>query len=46
MEKLSNLELNNVKGGSGTWLALGIGAIIVLLAGVIDGWTRPIKCND
>lgn len=46
MVLLKENELNNIKGGFGPWLAIGIGAVIVFLAGLIDGYTRPIKCND
>ena len=43
MKKINNNELKNINGGGfGLW-ALGAG--IVFLIGVVDGYTRPLKCN-
>lgn len=44
MVKLDNNELMKVSGG-GFGLGLLIGAGIVFLIGVIDGYVRPLKCN-
>lgn len=44
MVKLKKDELMNVSGG-GLGLGLLIGAGIVFLIGVIDGYIRPLKCN-
>ena len=47
MEKLEEKELKNIKGGSvpvGTILAIGAG--IVFLVGIVDGFVRPLKCNS
>ena len=46
MEKLEKQELMNVQGG-GLSLGLGflIGAAVVFVIGVIDGFMRPLKCN-
>lgn len=46
MYNLSKKELQNIKGGSislGAGLAIGAG--IVFLIGVIDGFVRPLKCR-
>jgi len=44
MVKLKKDELMNVSGG-GLGLGLLIGAGVVFLIGVIDGYIRPLKCN-
>ncbi len=44
--ELTNKELNNVVGGisiAGKFMI--IGGIISFIIGIIDGFTRPIKCN-
>ena len=42
---LKNEELLEVKGGV-NWTLIGIGgAVISFIIGVIDGLTRPLKCN-
>ena len=46
MELIKNEELKKIDGGGiSAWTALGIGAGIVFLVGVIDGFVRPLKCN-
>ena len=46
---LEKNELFNVTGGAIKGLAyiitIGIGAIISLVAGIIDGYMNPIKCR-
>lgn len=46
MKKLNQKQLKNIKGGS---ISLGagllIGAGVVFLIGVIDGYVRPYKCR-
>lgn len=44
MKELSNDELKQVKGG-GAGIALLIGAGVVFLIGVIDGYVRPLACR-
>lgn len=46
MNKIGTYELKQIKGG-GISLGLGllIGAGVVLVAGIIDGYFRPLKCN-
>ena len=44
MVELRKEELKNIKGGGfGTGLLIGAG--IVFLIGIIDGYIRPLKCN-
>jgi len=44
MIKLTKNELMNINGG-GIKLGLLIGAGIVFVIGLIDGFVRPLKCN-
>ena len=44
MVKLEKKELVNVSGG-GLGIGLLISAGILFLIGVVDGYTRPLKCN-
>ncbi len=45
--KLENEELQNIYGGgAGGLFILGIIGLGTLLAGIIDGFTRPLPCND
>ena len=44
MEKINKNELKNINGGGfGLWV---FGACVVFLIGVVDGYTRPLKCNS
>lgn len=46
MREIENKELSNIDGGAiSAWTAIGIGAGIVFLIGVLDGFFRPLKCN-
>ena len=48
MQKLSIKEMKNINGGGGSGVIaaiFGIGSFIAFLAGVLDGYTRPIRCN-
>ena len=44
-----NLDLESMKkisgGGVSVWAIFGIGSLVVFLAGVIDGFARPLACN-
>ena len=43
---LKDKELINISGGGKSWAIYAlIGAAISLIAGVIDGYFRPMKCN-
>lgn len=44
MEKLETKELQRISGG-GLGIGLLIGAGVIFLIGVIDGYIRPLKCN-
>ena len=44
MERLEKNELKKISGGGlGTGLLIGAG--VIFLIGVIDGYIRPLKCN-
>jgi len=46
MKKLQIEEMKNITGGGITaWGAIGIGALLTFLAGVVDGFARPFKCH-
>lgn len=43
---LSKEEMLKINGGGlSVWGILGIGTLIVFLAGAIDGFARPLACN-
>lgn len=43
---LTEKEMFNIEGGKVSWSIAGIvGAIITLIAGIVDGYLRPLKCN-
>lgn len=47
MNKMTNEEMKNVKGGGINWtLMAGIGAFASFLVGIIDGMINPKKCNN
>jgi len=44
--KLTNNELLKIMGGSVNWSMVSvIGTIISFIAGIVDGYLRPIKCT-
>ena len=45
MVKLNSEELKNVQGGFGAWAIAGIISACVFIVGVIDGISRPLRCN-
>ena len=45
MNKLNTNELKELKGGFGGWFLAGIVAATIFVVGVLDGITRPLKCN-
>ncbi len=45
MKELELNELQNINGGFGPWTIVGIGAGIITLVGIIDGYVRPPACN-
>lgn len=43
---LKDNELCNITGGAVKWtVGVIIGTIFTFLAGVVDGYLRPLKCN-
>lgn len=43
---LNSDELKQISGGAINWtVASIIGAAITFIAGIVDGFIRPIKCN-
>lgn len=45
MRELDSSEEMSIYGGVSPWVIAGIGAGLVFLIGVIDGFVRPLKCN-
>lgn len=46
MTDISENDLERVSGGGiSPWTLVGVGAIVVFLIGVYDGYTRPLSCN-
>ncbi|CDE08125.1 MAG TPA: hypothetical protein IAC85_06655 [Candidatus Faecenecus gallistercoris] len=45
MRQLSDYELKAMKGGLSVTAGLVIGAIVIFLAGVLDGFVRPLSCD-
>lgn len=46
MEILTKNDLENINGGGfGVGLFIGIGAAVALIAGFLDGFTRPFTCR-
>ena len=45
--KLKNEDLQEIYGGASTGLLiLGVIALATLIAGIIDGYTRPLSCHE
>ncbi len=44
MKRIDNQVLERVTGGASAWVALGIAAAVVFLAGVIEGIVHPRSC--
>jgi hypothetical protein len=43
---IEEIELNKINGGGIKYgILAGIGMIITFVAGIIDGYLRPLKCN-
>lgn len=45
MEILDKERLEKINGGS-VWTGIAVAAIIVFLAGVLEGFTNPGRCNN
>lgn len=47
MTKLTEKELIQLEGGGvSLWIGCGIVALAILIAGIIDGFTRPLSCHE
>lgn len=47
MKELNLNEMKEIQGGGVNWTVLaGIGAFISLIAGIVDGYINPKKCNN
>ena len=46
MKKLNDLELKNIEGGISGWAIAGISIAVAFIAGILDGITRPLKCEN
>ncbi|MBQ7104832.1 MAG: hypothetical protein IJN90_03150 [Bacilli bacterium] len=47
MTEIREKELENVKGGGiSPWIAFGVGAAVVFLIGLYDGFVRPLGCRE
>ncbi|NLL01835.1 MAG: class IIb bacteriocin, lactobin A/cerein 7B family [Mollicutes bacterium] len=43
---LTDTELLNIKGGAVSWgLVALVGGLLTILAGIVDGYLRPLSCN-
>lgn len=45
MQKITVEDAKNIQGGLSFWVGAGIVGIGIFLAGVLDGFTRPLRCN-
>ena len=45
MQRVDVLELEQVKGGVSGWTMVGIAALVVFFAGVLEGITSPNPCK-
>lgn len=46
MKELSKKELSNIQGGAfNVGIALAVTAAITFIAGIIDGYVRPLACH-
>lgn len=46
MTKLKEEQLMKIEGGSGSIVIFGILALGTIIAGIIDGFTRPLSCHE
>jgi lactobin A/cerein 7B family class IIb bacteriocin len=42
---LKETELKQIQGGVSAWAVIGIISLGIFIVGVVDGFTRPLKCN-
>lgn len=44
---MNNQELTEIKGGAIKWaIVSGVAAVVTFIIGVVDGYFRPLKCNN
>ena len=46
MREINENELKQIDGGFSISAAIGIGIGVVFLIGLIDGYVRPLSCNE
>jgi len=48
MKEISLEDMKKIYGGGSSvmaWIAFGIGSLIAFIAGIADGYTRPLGCK-
>ena len=46
MQRMDNNSLGKINGGFSVWTGLAIAAIVVFIAGILEGFTNPKECNN
>lgn len=46
MKELTITEMKSIQGGFKIGLLAAIGSAITFLIGLVDGYIRPVKCNN
>lgn len=46
MNNISKENLEKLEGGVSIWLGVAIVAAVIFVVGVVDGYVRPLKCNN
>ena len=45
MREIKDEELNMIKGGLSPWFYMGVASLFFFVAGVVDGYVRPLPCH-
>lgn len=45
MQKITVEETKDIRGGFGFWTGVGLVGLGIFIVGVLDGFTRPLRCN-
>lgn len=45
MQTLTVDDVKNIYGGISFWAGVGIVGIALFVVGILDGFTRPLRCN-
>ncbi len=45
MKEISKVELKSIRGGVGIWTIISAIAGIIFGSGILDGFTRPLRCR-